>query len=157
MKSKKCYQSTPLLTAVDTLLFNVPASTKWVFAKPHTYTPNCHTSSSSGNSLTYVGLPQLYTSLPRTVMLKAICGCSHLLQQFKQFWWKPAPRQRLHKCWNTEIQKTHHRLYTNFWKSNLLGSNTHYCPLRKPKTWFFFFVLGVKYSKKTHAIQNVMS
>lgn len=87
----------------------------------------------SGNSLTCVGLLQLYSSLLRTVTLKAICVCSPLLQHFKKFWWKPAPRQRLHKCWNTEIKQTHHRFYKymNFRQSILLGCNTHYCALRK--------------------------
>lgn len=56
---------------------------------------------SSGKSLACVGLPHLYSSLLRTVTLKAICFCSPLLQHCKKFWWKPTPRQRLHKCWNT--------------------------------------------------------
>lgn len=77
---------------------------------PYFISQNCFTSSSSNNSLTSVGLTQLYISLLRTVMLKDVCGCSYLLQQFKKFWCKLAPRQRTHECWNAEIQKTHHRL-----------------------------------------------
>lgn len=132
---------------------------------------NCYTSSSSNNSLTSVGLPQLYASLLRTVMLKDVCGCSHLLQQFRKFWWKPAPRRRPYKCWNTEIQKTHHRLYKymNFWKSNLLGSNIHFCTQEKKKkiddlilffVWFCLcFRSKIKWKAwhiKCHVIKTIM-
>lgn len=55
---------------------------------------------SSGKSLACVGLPHLYSSLLRTVTLKAFCFCSPLLQHCKKFWWKPTPRRRLDKCWD---------------------------------------------------------
>lgn len=105
---------------------------------------------SSGNSLTRVGLLQFYSSLLRTVTLKAISVCSPLLQHFKKFWWKPAPRQRLHKCWNTEIKQTHHRFYKylNFRQNILLGCNTTLLCTEKIEDLIlgslFLFIYGVK-------------